>query len=90
MPATSRTRRTSRAFCSPEAPKGQRHLYQANINAKNAISDTAYVVGGNAEAWRGHWKLASQIIGDRWHFELALPLKDLGLNGIAEGQTMGI
>jgi hypothetical protein len=75
---------------TPAAPAGQRRLFHVNINARGAIYQTAYVVGGNAMVWRGNWRIGSQIIGDRWHLELALPLKDLGLDRIALGQPMGI
>lgn len=75
----------------PTTPSGQRKLYHANINAQGAISDMIYVVGGNAEPWRGNWRSASKVIGDRWHFELALPLKDLGLTEAdLQGKPMGI
>ncbi|NLF68218.1 MAG: hypothetical protein GX575_04095 [Candidatus Anammoximicrobium sp.] len=57
----------------------RRRLYHANINAKGAINDTAYKLGGGGEAWRGNWRIANQIIGDRWHFEAALPLADMGV-----------
>ena len=56
----------------------RRRLYHANINAKGAINDTAYKLAGGGEAWRGHWRIANQTVGDRWHFEAALPLADLG------------
>jgi hypothetical protein len=74
----------------PDAPAGQRRLYHANINARGAINDTVYVVGGSAEAWRGHWRTASRVIGDRWHVELALPLADLGLADAPAGRTLGV
>lgn len=74
----------------PTAPIGQRRLFHANINAKGAIHDMIYVAGGSAEPWRGHWRTASQIIGDRWHFELALPLADLGVRSMPSGQSMGV
>ena len=57
----------------------RRRLYHANINAKGAINDTAYKLGGGGEAWRGNWRMANQIVGDRWHFEAALPLADMGV-----------
>jgi hypothetical protein len=57
----------------------RRRLYHANINAKGAINDTAYNLGGGGEAWRGNWRIANQIVGDRWHFEAALPLADMGV-----------
>jgi hypothetical protein len=75
---------------NPAAPAGQRRLFHANINARGAIHQTAYLVGGNAMVWQGNWRIASKIIGDRWHLELALPLKDLGLDRIALGQPMGV
>ncbi len=76
---------------APGAPAGSRRLYHANINAKGAIHDMAYVVGGTAEPWRGGWRTASRIVGDRWHFEAALPLKDLGLAETdLNGKSMGI
>ncbi|MGD0092957.1 MAG: glycoside hydrolase domain-containing protein [Planctomycetota bacterium] len=55
----------------------RRRLYHANINAKGAINDSAYAVGGGGETWRGGWRMANKILGDRWHFECALPLKDM-------------
>ena len=74
----------------PAAPPGKCRLYHANINARGAIHDTLYVVGGNAAPWRGHWRTASKIMGDRWHFELALPLADLGLASLPLGQPLGV
>jgi hypothetical protein len=74
----------------PDAPPGQRRLYHANINARGAINDTIYIVGGSAEAWRGRWRTVSRVIGDRWHFELALPLADLGLATAPAGRTLGV
>ena len=44
---------------------GKRRLYHANINSRGAINDTAYLPSGTGEAWRGHWRLASKVIGDR-------------------------
>lgn len=75
---------------TPEAPAGARRLLHANFNANGAVHDTAYVVGGNAEAWRGAWRTASQILGETWHFEAAIPLADLGVKAWREGQTMGV
>ncbi|PJB70173.1 MAG: hypothetical protein CO095_09210 [Armatimonadetes bacterium CG_4_9_14_3_um_filter_58_7] len=71
-------------------PAEKRKLYHANINAKGAIHDTAYQVGGNAEAWRGNWRTVSQMIGDAWHFEVALPLKDMGVDAVSPNTTFGI
>ena len=74
----------------PAAPPGKCRLYHAVINAQGAVHDTLYVVGGNASPWRGHWRTASKVVGDRWHFELALPLADLGLASLPLGQPLGI
>lgn len=57
----------------------RRRLYHANLNARGAVNDTAYQPNGVGEAWRGHWRLANKIIGNRWHFEIALPLADMGV-----------
>ena len=68
----------------------RRRLYHANINALGAISDAAYRVSGGGEAWRGHWRIANQIIGDRWHFEAALPLADMGVTAADLIQPWGV
>ena len=74
----------------PAAPPGKCRLYHAVLNARGTVHDTLYVVGGNAAPWRGHWRTASKIVGDRWHFELALPLADIGLTSLPLGQPLGI
>lgn len=56
---------------------GRRRFYHAIINAKGAIYDASHMPTGGGEAWRGNWRVASKVVGDRWHFELALPLKDM-------------
>ena len=61
------------------APEERRRLYHAIINAKGAIYDQRHTVKGGGEAWRGRWKTASKIAGDRWSFEASLPLADLGV-----------
>jgi len=69
---------------------GRRRFYHANINSLGAINDTAYVPGGSGEAWRGHWRLASKVIGDRWHFEAALPLADIGVTAADLKNPFGV
>jgi len=69
---------------------GRRRLYHANLNALGAINDTAYVPGGGGEAWRGHWRTASKVTGDRWHFEIALPLADMGMTEADLAKPFGI
>lgn len=56
---------------------GRRQTYRATINAKGAIDDQCRLSDGGVEPWRGHWRLASQVVGDRWHFEAVLPLADV-------------
>ena len=68
----------------------RRRLYHANINAKGAINDTAYRLDGGGEAWRGKWRIANQIIGDRWHFEAALPLADMGVSAADLARPWGV
>ena len=68
----------------------RRKLYHANLNAKGAISDTAYLPGGGGEAWRGKWRIANKVIGDRWHFEAALPLKDMGVTEADLAKPFGV
>ncbi len=68
----------------------RRRLYHANINAKGAINDTAYKLGGGGEAWRGNWRIANQIVGDRWHFEAALPLADMGVTEADLARPWGV
>lgn len=57
----------------------RRRLYHAILNARGAIYDQRHALTGGGEAWRGHWELASKVIGERWHMEIALPLADLGV-----------
>lgn len=68
----------------------RRRIYHANLNSKGAINDTAYLVGGGGEAWRGKWRIANRILGDRWHFEAALPLKDMGVTDADLAKPFGI
>ena len=60
-----------------EAGGERRRLYHAIFNARGAIYDQAHIPGKGAEAWRGRWELGNQIVGDRWHSEMAIPLSDL-------------
>lgn len=68
----------------------RRRLYHANVNAKGAINDTAYRVAGGGEAWRGRWRMANEVIGDRWHFEAALPLADMGVTEADRERPWGV
>ncbi|MBI4025290.1 MAG: hypothetical protein HY360_09945 [Verrucomicrobia bacterium] len=69
---------------------GRRRLYHANLNALGAINDTAYTLSGGGEAWRGHWRTASKVVGNRWHFEAALPLKDMNVTEADLAKPFGI
>ncbi len=69
---------------------GRRRLYHANLNSLGAINDRAYVPGGGGEAWRGNWRTASKVIGDRWHFEIALPLADMKVTQADLANPFGI
>ena len=71
---------------SPE----RRRLYHAIINAKGAIMDYRFVPSGGGEAWRGGWTTASKVIGDRWHFEASLPLKDIGVTPADMDKPFGL
>lgn len=70
--------------------RGRRRLYHANLNARGAINDTAYSPGGGGEAWRGRWRTASAVAGDRWHFEAALPLADMGVEEADLAKPFGV
>jgi hypothetical protein len=74
----------------PQDRSGRRRLYHANLNSLGAINDTAYIPGGSGEAWRGRWRTASKIIGDRWHFEVALPLADMKVADADLAQPFGV
>jgi hypothetical protein len=78
-----------------EAKDGRRRVYQAILNAKNAIYDMAFVPGGGAQPWRGHWRIGNKIVGDaargfRWQIEVAIPWQDLGVAKTDLFQTMGL
>ena len=69
----------------------RRRLYHAIFNARGAVYDQAYSPAGGGVAWRGHWRVASKMVGDRWHFELALPWKDMGVTADdLRGRPMGV
>ncbi|MCC7517666.1 MAG: hypothetical protein IT578_00610 [Verrucomicrobiae bacterium] len=71
-------------------PTGRRRIYHANINALGAINDTAYTSGGGGVAWRGQWRTASKVVGDRWQFEAALPLKNMNVTEADLAKPFGI
>ena len=73
-----------------EDKTARRLLYHAIFNAKGAVYDQAYSPAGGGVAWRGHWRVASKVIGDRWHFELAVPWKDLGVTPDDLRRPMGV
>lgn len=68
----------------------RRLVYHAIFNAKGAVYDQAYSPAGGGIAWRGNWRIASKVIGDRWHFELAIPWKDMGVTADDLRRPMGI
>jgi len=68
----------------------RRRLFHVNLNALGAINDTAYRPNGTGEGWRGNWRTASKVIGDRWHFEVAVPLADMGATAEDARQPMGV
>ena len=72
------------------APETRRRLYHAIINARGAIYDQRHSVKGGGEAWRGRWELASKIVDDRWQFEAALPLADMGVTPADLAQPFGL
>lgn len=68
----------------------RRRLYHANFNARGAIYDMRHSPKGGGEAWRGRWEIASKVMGDRWQFEAALPLEDLGVKPADLRQPFGV
>jgi hypothetical protein len=69
---------------------GRRRLYHANLNARGAVHDMAYIPLGAAQPWRGRWRTASKVKDDRWHFELAIPLADMGVTAADLDKPMGV
>lgn len=70
--------------------RGPRQTYFASFNAKQAIRDHVLLPGGKRAPWRGKWKTGSQVNGDRWSFELAIGLAELGLEAGDLAKPMGI
>lgn len=68
----------------------RRLIYHAIINSRGAIYDQAYLPAGGGTAWRGQWRVASKVIEDRWHIELALPWKDMQVTPDDLSRPMGI
>ncbi len=63
--------------------------FQFMGNSKGAILfDQAETPGlglYNRLEWNGRWTFRNKVLPDRWHAELSIPLKDLGINGIKDG-----
>ncbi len=74
----------------PDAPKEHRFIYQAIINPKGAMYTQKLASGSGGENWLGAVETKSRIIGDRWHFECAIPLQSLGVNSSLEGKSFGV
>ena len=68
----------------------RRKVYQAIINARAAIWDQSYKLSAGGEGWRAHWRIGNKVVGDRWHFEVAVPWSDFGVTEADLGQPMGI
>ncbi len=74
---------------TPNAAKEERFIYHAIINSKGAMYRQKYAAAGG-ENWRDEIEAKSRIIGDRWHFECAIPLQSLGVNSSLEGKPFGL
>ena len=68
----------------------RRRLYHVIVNAKGAMTTTAYKLDGGGEGWRGGWQTRSRIAGDCWEFEASVPLADLGVTKADLEQPMGV
>lgn len=73
-----------------EAGGEPRRMYHAIINANGAIYDQAHLAGGGGTAWRADWEIANVVKGNRWRFECAIPLSDLGVQMPVMGKPFGI
>jgi hypothetical protein len=69
---------------------GKRKLFQLITNAKGAIFDQAYSLSGGGEAWRGAWRIANKIEGDRWNCEIAIPWSSFGATADDLKQPIGL
>ncbi len=65
-------------------------IYQGAFNAQGAIWDTAYLHEGGGANWRGNWRIGSAVHGEQWHFEIALPLADMGVTAEELHLPMGV
>jgi hypothetical protein len=69
-------------------PAEKREIYHAIFNSRGAIYDMSYAAKG-AQPWRGHWRIGTKVIGDRWHLELAVPWSDFDITEVA-GRALGV
>ncbi len=75
---------------TPDAPKEEKFIYHAIINVKGAVYKQKYAAEHGGENWLGELEIKNRIIGDRWHFECAIPLQVLGVNSPLEGKSFGV
>ncbi len=74
------------------APEGQDHYYQYTVNSIGTICDIRHDRTGKIpdETWSANWKQANSIDkkSDLWIYEIAIPLKDLNINGKPDGKKV--
>ncbi len=75
---------------TPDAPKEEKFIYPALINVTGAVYKQKYAAEHGGENWLGELEIINRIIGDRWHFECAIPLQSLGVNSSLEGKSFGV
>ena len=80
---------TVEILVAPSAGEGKGRIYQVLVNARGAVWQQELAGRGPAVAWRGHWRVASKVAGDRWDFQVAIPWHDFGIQRVA-GKTVGI
>jgi hypothetical protein len=74
-------------FIKPESNDSEStRVSHAMFNAKCAVFDELIDAKGNRDlSWRGNWSLASSLKNGYWNLEVAVPLKDLGVNSTDGG-----
>lgn len=73
----------------PDITSDKITIYQLIANNKGGYYTIAKK-DGNPIVWKPAVEIKGSIIDKKWHFELALPLKEIGINKLQENQTFGL
>ena len=73
----------------PDITSDKITIYQLIANNKGGYYTIAKK-DGNPIVWKPAVEIKGSIIDKKWHFELALPLKEIGIEKLQKNQTIGL